>query len=107
MYIMHSKVIFSQMSTVVSACYGQRRRIDVEGYKARSGKIIYNLVTRYFVGHNWEVGFFFSEGCSGNQSVFGRSFQNNFTYRFSFDPHSKTGIHRSTLTISETNTQGS
>lgn len=37
---------------------GQRRRIGVEVYKARSGKIIYNLVTRYFVGHNWEVGFF-------------------------------------------------
>lgn len=52
------KVIFWQMSTVISAWYGQRR-IGVESYKARNGKIIYNLVTRYFVGHNWETGFFF------------------------------------------------
>lgn len=106
--IMHTQVIFPQAPRVVSALCSQRVGIGVEGCGARSGTISYDLVTWSFVEYNWEVGFlfiYFSKWSSGHWRGFRRNFQNDFTYRLSFAPYSKTD--RSTLTISETNTQGS
>lgn len=44
---------------MVSVWGGQRIGIDIGGHGERNGKISYSLVTRSFVDHNWEVGFFF------------------------------------------------
>ena len=80
MYIMCIKLIFPQADRVVSAWGGQRIGIGVEGHRARSGEISYGLVTRCFVGHNWEAEYFFSKCRSGHWRSFGRSSQNHFAY---------------------------
>lgn len=57
-HIMHTQVIFPQVSRVVSAWCSRRIGIGIEGCGARSGTISCDLVTRCFVEYNWKVGFF-------------------------------------------------